>query len=167
MDIVDFKSVINKVNKLPQKSEVTLSGGEPGLLTPYEVKILINKLKEKECDIDLLTNGTFMDKHLEWIDDILVVLYHCVEELTDCIKYPNLNQDKFIYVLVVTVEDIESGKLKDFMDRYSSISFMLSPNKLLLNNSKIYNIFNKFYKEHKEQLHPRTYSEFIKNMVRR
>jgi len=165
MDKIPFGQVIDKIKNLPDNSEVTLSGGEPGLLKPEEMKTLLSLLQEKNCSIDLLTNGLFFKRHLKDYDQIKSSLYHCVETLDDEIEFPNMDQSKTIYTVVIKLEDFDN--LLDFMDKYPHIKFMLSPNKLSTQNKKVIPTFMKFWNEHKNRLHERTYQEFVKNLSKR
>ena len=164
MKDIPFSTVINYVKSLPDNAEVTLSGGEPGTLHEDEIKELFEVLQSKNCSIDLLTNGLFLKKYPEYFEKVDYTLYHCVEYLTDDIQFPNLDQSKVAYVLVIKNDDWDN--LSKFMDKYKHIKFMLSPNKLLSSNNMIFNNFIEFYTNNKDKLHPRTFREFIKNISR-
>jgi len=160
---VDFDLLLERVKGFAPNTEVTFSGGEPGLLPRAKLELIISILKEKNCTIDLVTNGLFMKKHPELLPEIGEVLYHCVENLTDDIEFPDLDQDRFIYVAIAFDDDFLNGTLVDLMDRYPHIRFLVSP-ELRPGMKSDMVLFRNFVKEHKDRLHPRTMSEYIRNI---
>ena len=52
-----------KIKKVPPRSVVTLSGGEPGLLSRDDIDYVIMSLRDKKCILNLNTNGTFIKKY--------------------------------------------------------------------------------------------------------
>lgn len=160
-----FKKVLQDAEEIKANSEVTFSGGEPGLLTKRNLTQLIDILKTKGCVIDILTNGMFIKKHIELIDEFEEVLYHCVEYLGDEIKYPNLNQDKVTYILVVTDRDLSNSSILDMIDNYPHIKFLILPD--IRNCRKVnLNMFMNFMKKYADRVHPRTMDDFVVSMGR-
>lgn len=102
---------------------VTLCGGEPGTLSEPEVKEVFNSLEEKKCEIDILTNGLFIKRYSQYLDRIDTVEYHCVENLEDNIEFPDLDQNKFNYLIIITNNN--HTKVDAFLDRYPKIKFRL------------------------------------------
>lgn len=120
---INFLDLKKKINKLADNSLVTLCGGEPGTLSEPEVKEIFNSLEEKKCEIDILTNGLFIKRYSQYLDRIDTVEYHCVENLEDNIEFPNLDQNKFNYLIIITNNNY--AKVDAFLDRYPKIQFRL------------------------------------------
>jgi len=162
-----YKEVKEDAIKIPSNTEVTLSGGETGLMPRRQLVELIDILKSKNCDLDLLTNGLFIKKHLDLLSNFKEVFYHCVEYLTDehSIKYPDLDQNKFVYILVVIDEDLESGSLIRMMDRYPHIKFLVLPDTRRSHKISLIK-FRKFITQYKDRVHERTLSEFLIDLAR-
>lgn len=161
---IKFKDLLKTINDIPENSEVTLSGGEPGMLQRYQIETIIKILKDKNCVIDLLTNGLFLEKYSDLLPNISEILYHCVEDLDD--EFKRYNIENLHYVVVTLNEDIMNGRLEKFLKKNNDINFLLSPNKLLKSDNKIYINFLSLLNRVKN-IHPRTKEEFIRNMVKR
>lgn len=123
---ISFDQLKHKIDSISPNSQVCLSGGEVGLLTLSQIEYIFLQLKEKNCNIDVLTNGLFIEKYFSFIDQVDEVHYHCVIGVEHDIQFPDLPQDKFIYLLVVTNENVDA--IDDFMDRYPLIRFKLCCN---------------------------------------
>jgi organic radical activating enzyme len=160
---IEFTDLLQTVEDIEPFSEVTFSGGEPGLLPRAKLEMLISILKEKQCVIDLVTNGLFIKKHNELLSEFGEIIYHCVEKLTDDIAFPDLDQDKIIYAIVALNDDFADGSVVALMNRYPHIRFLLTPELRKGMKSDIAQ-FQKFVNDHKDRLHPRTMSEFIRNI---
>ena len=160
---VIFSELIMTVDSIPPNSNVSITGGEPGLLTKSKLQEVIIKLRSKQCTIDLFTNGLFIKKHPELVDKVDRIVYHCLEYLSDDIQFPNLSVD---YIIVVNSEDFDDNIL-NVMDRYPHIKFRVVPTIILDANNKMYTKFIKFIKEHKDRLHEDTMMEFMAEMVRK
>lgn len=162
-----FKEVKEDAINLPPNTEVTLAGGETGMLPKRHLIELIEILKNKNCDLDLLTNGLFIKKHPELLDHFKEVFYHCVEYLTDdhSIEFPDLDKTKFLYVLVVVDEDLKNGALLKMMDRYPNIKFLILPDTRRSNKINL-SLFMNFMKENKHRVHERTMEEFLVDIGR-
>ena len=60
---ISHSELAAKLKKIPAKSVVTLSGGEPGLLSRDEIDYVIIALRDKKCKLNLNTNGTFISRY--------------------------------------------------------------------------------------------------------
>lgn len=118
-----FVDLLKKINSVPNGFPVTLCGGEPGMLSPKEVKKVFLILENKNCEIDLLTNGLFIKRYPEYLSRLDKVEYHCAEELKNQIEFPNLDQNQFNYLVIVTKRNYK--EVDDFLDRYPKIKFKL------------------------------------------
>jgi organic radical activating enzyme len=148
-------------------TEVTFAGGETGMLPRRQLVELIDILKSKDCPLDLLTNGLFIKKHRPLLEHFNEVWYHCVEYLTDDnhIAYPDLDQSKFIYILVAIDDDISSGALARMINRYPHIKFLVLPDNRQSHRISL-NMFRKFMDEYKDRIHERTMSEWLVDLGR-
>ena len=63
LPVLTHIDIVAKLSKIPSKSVVTLSGGEPGLISRDELDYVIMHLREKNCKLNLNTNGTFIAKY--------------------------------------------------------------------------------------------------------
>lgn len=161
---VNFDELIEKAIELPAGTYVSLTGGEPGLLSKTKMNKLIKILKDKDCVIDVLTNGLFIKKHRDLMKYMGKVVYHCLEYLNDGeIQFPNEDVD---YVLIVEPHDLEENVLK-VMDKYPNIRFRLVPTKLIDGDRKMYFKFIKFFKAHSDRLSSLTMKEFVNEMARK
>ena len=61
--------MLHRVEAIEPNSEVTFSGGEPGILNRKQLELLIKILKDKNCVIDLLTNGLFFKRHMPLVHE--------------------------------------------------------------------------------------------------
>lgn len=134
---------------LPEGIEVSVSGGEPGMLKHYQVSELIGRLKGKNCDMDLITNGLFIKRYPEFLHHFKQISYHCVEYIDDEIEHLDIDHPNVVYNIVVTKSNMD--KLGEFFKRYPNIKF-----KLLANIRKHDNItvrdFLAVIKKHKDSI---------------
>jgi organic radical activating enzyme len=155
-----FEEVLSKVKDIEPGSEVTFSGGEPGILKREELELLIKILKDKNCVIDLLTNGLFFKRHMPLVHEFGKIHYHCVEYLPDDIEFPNLEFDHVFYGLVVTNTNFLDGSIHTMINKYPHIKFLLLPD--VRSQKKInLNLMMDFFNEHGDKVHPYSLNEFI------
>lgn len=162
-----FSQVLCDIVKLDDGTEVTLSGGEVGLLSRRALNAIVVALKGKSCPIDLLTNGLMFKKHRGLLRCFEEIWYHCVEHLADDaeIEYPHEDQSKVLYIVVATDKELESGSLLKFINKYPHIKFLVLPDNRGQHRVNL-NLFMAFFKEHKDKLHERTLPEFIVDLGR-
>ncbi len=111
----------DKLDKIPEQTHVTLSGGEPGALSKYKLIQIINYLKDKGCTLSLNTNGTFIRKYPELLNEFKSILYHCTEDLD--VDDVILRGD-YQYFIVVT--DNNFHKLGPFLEANDDIIFNIA-----------------------------------------
>jgi len=117
-----IEEVYKDVMSLPDRSELSLAGGEPGLLERQEIEKILEISREKNfTDIDLLTNGLFIEKYQDMLHNFSDVHYHCVESLQDTIQFPDLSYAD--YTIVVTEDEYQY--LPEFLDTYPHITFSI------------------------------------------
>ena len=113
---------ISKINRIPDNSIVTLSGGEPGLLSFETVRIILRTLKDKNCTIYLNTNGMFLKNFPFFLHNFKQIIYHCSEnlDLTDEIIHPIMKYD-IRYMIIVNDDNFH--KLNRFLTAHPDIKF--------------------------------------------
>jgi organic radical activating enzyme len=162
-----FEEVLRRVNEIEPGTEVTFGGGEPGLLKREQLELIIKILKDKNCVIDLLTNGLFFKRHMELVNVFGKIHYHCVEYLPDEIEFPNLGEqyDHVFYGLVVTNSNFLDGSIHEMITRYPHIKFLLLPD--VRSQKKInLNLMMEFFNEHGDKVHQGSLQEFITVVAR-
>lgn len=130
----NFENAIKATHKVDNNSDVTITGGEPGLLTTDELLEIIKILKNKNCYVDINSNGEIF-KHQKVINVIDSIYYHCSMnmELDDIINKDY--KDKTFYVVVVTDNNIDN--LEPFLEKHNDIDFIIHPAKEVPINGKI------------------------------
>lgn len=116
---VDIEDVYREVKYIPEGTRVALIGGEPGMLSKDQVVKIIKELQEKNCPLELMTNGLFLEKYPEHIKDFEYILYHCSENLDNDIKvYKEKNIEHQL-----TITDNNFKNLDSFFEKYPNIKF--------------------------------------------
>lgn len=156
-DVTD-EDILFKLNEIQPNSEVSLSGGEPGLISKENMEIIFNHLLEKNCKISVNTNGLFFKKYPEYNSLIDDYLYHFSEnlDLTKDHYIPEINKEKITFMIVVTNENY--SRLDAFLEKYKEITFSIfAATKNNLNDERyILSKRNSFeiYKKYKDRLDP-------------
>ena len=120
LPVLTHIDIVAKLNKIPSKSVVTLSGGEPGLISRDELDYVIMHLREKNCKLNLNTNGTFIAKYPSLLSQFEEIVYHCSEDL-DPEKINKVNHCNVRYMIIVN--DSNVYKLDAFLDMNRHIQF--------------------------------------------
>lgn len=120
---ITTEMLMKKVDSIEPNSIVKLFGGEPGMLSKKVVKEVIEKLEAKNCELMLSTNGLFMERHYEYCDRFVNILYHCSEDLDEedhnFKRYPEFEEIEY----QLTVTDNNYHKLEAFLDANKDIKF--------------------------------------------
>jgi len=113
-----------KLDAIVEGSDVSITGGEPGILPKDIMEDVIRQLKEKKCIINVNTNGTFF-KRFKYLDEqVDSYLYHCSEQLEDEeIIIPDIDQNKIQYMLVITDDNMD--RLEYYVSKYPNINFLV------------------------------------------
>lgn len=115
------QDAIKKVESIHYGSFVTLSGGEPGLLSRTTVERCIEVLQSKSCTICLNTNGEFIRRYPDLLDRFYEIVYHCSQDLNadDVIFRPNMQN--IHYMVIVTDNNVH--RLREFLARNNDLKF--------------------------------------------
>jgi len=116
--------ILDQARSVEPGSTVSLTGGEPGLISEdFLVKILAI-LQEKGCRIKVNTNGMFFRKFPQYLDQIYGFLYHASIDLRNKVWLPKGYEDLNINYLIV-VDDDSFPRLPTFLERNSHIEFTI------------------------------------------
>jgi organic radical activating enzyme len=165
--LITFEEIKQKVELIPDNTDVAITGGEPGLLKHDDMGWLLNRLKEKNCLINVNTNGTFFKKHKNLCSIPDSFLYHCSEHLEDKDLFiPDyVNFDKILFQLVVT--DSTMHRLDYFVNKYPNIKFLVyGAAQIEYEKGRIGTGLSrangfKIYKKYKDVIHPESYLHLI------
>jgi len=114
----DFEIIKEKIESIVPGSFVSITGGEPGLVSSDKLRYVFNKLKLKKCFIHVITNGEFF-KLKEFINDVDQFAWHCTENLEDKLILPDIPYNKIEFMLVVTNESY--NRLENYIGKYPVI----------------------------------------------
>lgn len=143
---ISYSDVMEKISTIPDGSVVTLSGGEPGMLSFNDINGIILSLKDKNCQLNLNTNGLFIARYPEMLSGFNYILYHCSEDLKKGVKiydYVNVH-----HCLVLTDNNV--GRFGFFVDKYPHIKWNVIPSSIgkytipTLNRTNKMNILKKY-----------------------
>jgi len=164
-DVKDSE-ILKKLNEIKEGSEVSLSGGEPGLLSKENLNIIFKVLVEKKCLISVNTNGLFFKNHPEFDELIDNYLFHFSENLElDKVNYiPTIDHRKISFMLVVTDENYP--RLDEFLEKHKDIRFSIFA--AVQNNSKTDKKYSlskinafKIYTKYKDILDPESFKNLL------
>ena len=117
---VTHEDVLKKLEKIPNNSNVTIFGGEPGIIEREKNENYIYFLKNRNCKLFLETNGLFIKKYPDLLHNFQEILYHCSQdlddEMLDCSQFNNIR-----YLIIVHDKNIH--KLHDYLKKYQNIHF--------------------------------------------
>ncbi len=147
-------ALLEEVDNIPDGSIVKFMGGEPGMIEKSLLLVVMKKLKDKNCQLEIDTNGLFLEKYPEYTEHFLNVLYHCSENLEDDVlyyPYPNIEYQ-------ITVTDNNHHNLEEFLKRNPGTFSIYGAQKSIINIEG--NFLSKrrainIIREHKERLNPK------------
>lgn len=117
---LELEEKINKISNNYNDYNVTLSGGEVGLLSKEKILLILDKLKHTKS-VSLNTNGTFLKKYPELISRFDTILYHASPELDIDDEVLRIDSKNIEYLLIVTDQILH--KLEPFLDKNDDIIF--------------------------------------------
>ena len=118
----ELKEKLDKIKRDYKGWNITLSGGEVGMMSYSEITMILEELKD--FNLSLNTNGLFLKKYPELIENFSDILYHASPEMADRNVMLNL-PDNVQYMIVISDENLKN--LKDFLEYYKDIIFHLVP----------------------------------------
>ena len=132
-------------------SFVAITGGEPGVASKEHLNYIYKVLKEKNCIIQVNTNGTFFKTQKELCKITDYFLYHCSENLSEPIYIPDTQNYKIFYTLVITNNSYK--RLENYIDKYPIIFQIVGADK---NSGEYLNFKNaiKIYQKYKFKITP-------------
>lgn len=138
-----FEEALELAKNIPENSDVSISGGEPGLLKTSQIILIIDILNQKNCKITIKSNGQIY-KHHEVLSRINKVIYHCSENLN--IEDEIIKDYKDITDFIVVITDNNISKLNNFLKKHDDINIRLVPafHKEPLSKSNIINLYKNF-----------------------
>jgi len=165
--IVNFEDIKAKVELIPNNTNVAVTGGEPGILKKEQMSWILNTLKEKNCAINMNTNGTFFKRHRELCDIPDSFLYHCSEHLEDEEIYiPDfVDFEKILFQLVVTDDTVH--RLEYYINKYPDIKFLIyGADQIEYEKGRIGTGLSRangfaIYRKYKDVIHPESYLRLI------
>ena len=138
---INMKDILESIDN--GIDSITLSGGEPGLISRIDLIKIITKCKIHNIKIDMNTNGLFLEKYQDLIESSNIfgkILYHCVENLENhkkIKKYNIKNIEEIKYVIVLDIKENIENTEKDllfFTEQLKDVKCKIIPN---LKNLKI------------------------------
>ena len=117
---INEDEVLSLISSLPNGSCLTLSGGEPGLCRKEYISKLLNTARKKGLRLTLNTNGTFLKRHKEFVNEFEKINLHL-----DISKSYNIEKNKKInYVVILTSSNLND--VINFVKQYD-IKFDIIP----------------------------------------
>ena len=121
LPFITVEELKTKILSVPNGIPVTLSGGEPGLVSSDVISWVINTLKNKNCICFLNTNGLFIKKYPELLHNFKQIIYHCSENLNCDDNIINVEHSDVRYMIIVN--DDNYHKLELFLKTHPNITF--------------------------------------------
>lgn len=122
VDTISEDDALQKCHIVPYASHVTISGGEPGLMSRNLAERCIQILKEKQCHLYINTNGLFIITFPDLLHYFDEIIYHCSEDLhLDQPIIENIQHDNVRYMIIVNDDNL--CRLQAFVDKYRDIKF--------------------------------------------
>lgn len=158
---VTIEDLRKKVEALPESSDVAITGGEPGVLSKEVMSWLLKSLKDKNCFINVNTNGTFFKKHRDLCHIPDSFLYHCSEHLDEEeIWIPdNVEKSKIDFQLVIT--DDTMHRLEYYINKYPDIKFLVFGADNLIGKGLSRSNGFQIYKQFKDRIDPNSHIHLI------
>lgn len=110
-DFLDFR-----LNEIEPESDVSITGGEPGLIPDELMSHIFDSLEAKNCRITVNTNGLFFKKHAKYIPRVAEFLYHCTLTFKNKVWLPE-GWEKLNIDFMCVVADDTVDRLKSFLEK--------------------------------------------------
>lgn len=117
---IDEDKIISLISSLPDGSYLTLSGGEPGLCRKEYILKLLSIARKKSLRLSLNTNGTFIKRYNEFLNEFEKINLHL-----DISKSYTIEKNKKInYVVILTSSNLND--ILNFVKQYD-VKFDIIP----------------------------------------
>lgn len=154
---LSLDEVKQKIQKIENDSNVTLSGGELGTMRKENLLEIIELLEAKNCNLAINTNGLFLRVHRDLMHRFEYILYHCSEDLKEIALLPDEFDSSYTQYMIV-VDDLNFPNLESFLQKYPNIKFDIVPstmplgvNNTILSYENKVKIFTKYHKHMTEE----------------
>jgi len=118
------ESIEDRLKHIPDESNVTIFGGEPGLLETNILNGYFSILEKKNCRIYVETNGAFF-RYPTLCSRAHQILFHCSEDLLE--DKPVKRYDEYDVRYLVVVTDDNLCRLGRFLEMNPNLKFDLIP----------------------------------------
>lgn len=119
-----FETVLEKLKEVENDSILSLSGGEPGMLSEDQLKQIVKIAKEKNCRLEVITNGTIFN-YPKICKDIDLFYYHCSIDLNHRGQVNKKYKDKCFFT--VNAYDSNMSRITKFFEVNSDIAITIVP----------------------------------------
>jgi organic radical activating enzyme len=112
-----FENIKAKIEAMDDGSEVAITGGEPGLVSREIIEYCMIELTKKNCEICMLTNGTYFEKYTDEYDKYITSYVWHVSSDLELVKLTmpkNIDPDKIERILII--DDVNVKKLDEFVE---------------------------------------------------
>ena len=122
---VDYQTIFKTIGQYPNNSVVHIEGGEPGLVDESTILRILDKLNNKNCEILLNTNGVFLNRYPELLNNFVSIIYHCVENVSTRKELRYYTHSDIVYMLVFDkIEQLDD--IIYYIEKYKDIKFFVS-----------------------------------------
>ncbi len=164
------QNIIDKIKTIENGSDISISGGEPGLANEEIVRLAFELLTKKDCTIHLNTNGKFLNVYPQYLDHINSITYHVFADEVNPFfrRYPEL-EHKLDYAITVTNQMMD--KLDTFFKINQDLKFCVFSADMRVNDDGSVNNFLdkknilKIYTKYKNQITPDSLSKLFGKCV--
>ena len=117
-----IEKVMSLAENIKPGTNVSFTGGEPGLMDENVLITLLEKFESMNCTIGLSTNGLFFIKFPQYLHRFKNIMYHCSQDLKNKVWKPPGHENLNIKYLIV-VTDKNFPRLEKFLDKNADIEF--------------------------------------------
>jgi len=117
LDMSKVKDKLEYIKNNYKNYNITLSGGELGMMEERNLIYILDYLKPISKSISLNTNGLLLDRYPDIASKFDYILYHCSEDLTNTVE--EFNHPNIDYMIVV--DDINFKNFEYFMNQNSHL----------------------------------------------
>lgn len=119
-------NIFNLIKKIPDNSPVTLSGGEPGVLSKNQLEEIMDTLFQKNCQLGINTNGLFIKKYPDLMDKYISnINYHVTQDLDIDDEIIEIDNKSIEVNHLIIVHDRNFHKLDSFLKKYPDRKFSI------------------------------------------